>query len=82
MVFTQGPLSRGESSRVERQNAAVAFCSDGDSGTPSISVQATNLWYDECDTYVVRFVVDGCRENLPLCDRGAIAVEPLRTTED
>ena len=43
------------------------FCSDGDSGTPSISVQAANPWYDIRDTCIVHFVVDGCRKNLPLC---------------
>jgi hypothetical protein len=42
--------------------------SNGDSGTPSISDQAANTWYDIRDTYFVRFVVDGCRKNLPLCD--------------
>ena len=44
--------------------------SDGDSGTPSISVQAANLWYNFRDTYIVRFVADGCRKNLPLSDAG------------
>ena len=68
MVFTQGPLSLGESLGRERRNASVAFFSDGDSGTPSISVQAANLWYNLHDTCIVRFVVDGCRKNLPLCD--------------
>ena len=67
MVFTQGPLSLGESFAHERRNASVTFFADGDSGTPSISVQAANLWYDVRDTYIVRFVVDGCRKNLPLC---------------
>ena len=66
MVFTQGPLSLGESSGDERRNASVTFFSDGDGGTPSNSVQAANLWYDDRDTYIVRFVVDGCRKNLPL----------------
>ena len=46
----------------------MTFLSDGDSGTPSISVQAAILWYDIRDTYGVRFVADGCRKNLPLCD--------------
>ena len=32
-------------------------------------VQAANLWYNFRDTYIVRFVVDGCRKNLPLCAR-------------
>ena len=68
MVFTQGPLSFGESLGHERGNASVTLCSDGDGGTPSISVQAANLWYDVRDTYIVRFVADGCRKNLPLAD--------------
>ena len=68
MVFTQRPLSTGESFGRERRNASVTFFSDGDSGTPSNSVQAANLWYDVRDTYTVRFVVDGCRKNLPLAD--------------
>ena len=68
MVFTQRPLSLRESLGHERQNASVTFFSDGDGGTPSISVQAANLWYDNRDTYIVHFVVDGCRKNLPLCD--------------
>ena len=42
--------------------------SDGDSGTPSLSVQTANTWYDIRDTYIVRFVADGCRKNLPLGD--------------
>ena len=42
--------------------------SDGDSGTPSISVQTANTWYDIRDTYIVRFVADGCRKNLPLAE--------------
>ena len=66
MVFTQRPLSTGESFGRERRNASVTFFSDGDSGTPSNSVQAANLWYDIRDTQVVRFVADGCRKNLPL----------------
>ena len=37
-------------------------------GTPSLFVQAANLWYDTRDTYIVRFVGDGCRKNLPLSD--------------
>ena len=44
--------------------------SDGDSGTPSLFVQAANLWYNLHDTYVVRFVADGCRKNLPLSAAG------------
>ena len=40
------PLSIGESSGHERRDASVTIFSYGDSGTPSISVQATNLWYD------------------------------------
>ena len=68
MVFTQGPLSLGESLGHERRNALVPFYADGNGGTPSISVQAANLWYDVRDTYIVRFVVDGCRKYLPLHD--------------
>ena len=66
MVFTQRPLSLGESFGHERRNPLVSFYSDGNSGTPSISVQAANLWYDVWDTYIVHFVADGCRKNLPL----------------
>ena len=44
----------------------MAFFSDEDGGTPSLFVHAANLWYNLRDTYVVRFVVDGCRKNLPL----------------
>ena len=55
MVFTQGPLSLGESFGHERRIASVAFFSDGDGGTPSNFVQAANLWYDVRDTYIVRF---------------------------
>ena len=47
----------------------MTFFSDGDGGTPSHFVQAANLWYDIRDTYIVRFVVDGCRKNLPLSVR-------------
>ena len=43
------------------------FYTDGDGGTPSHFVQVANPWYDIRDTYIVRFVVDGCRKNLPLC---------------
>ena len=68
MVFTQGPLSLEESSGYERRNSSVIFFSDGDSGTPSNSVQVANLTYDIRDTYIVRFVADGCRKNLPLGD--------------
>ena len=68
MVFMQGPLSLGESLGHEGRNASVTFYSDGDSGTPSISVQAANLWYNLRDTHIVRFVADGCRKNLPLHD--------------
>ena len=68
MFFTQGPLSLGESFGHERRIASVAFFSDGDGGTPSNFVQAANLWYDVRDTYIVRFVADGCRKNLPLCE--------------
>ena len=46
----------------------MTFFSDGDGGTPSISVHAANTWYNIRDTYIVRFVADGCRKNLPLCD--------------
>ena len=46
----------------------MTFFSDGDSGTPSLHVQAANTWYDIRDTYVVRFVADGCRKNLPVSD--------------
>jgi hypothetical protein len=67
MVFTQGPLSLGESFGHEPHNSSLTFCADGDSGTPSLSVQSANLWYDNRDTYIVRFVVVGCRKNLPLC---------------
>ena len=66
MVFTQRPLSVGESLGRERQIASITFFTDGDSGTPSLFVQAANPWYDIRDTYIVRFVVDGCRKNLPL----------------
>ena len=52
MVFTQGPLSRGDSLGHDHQNASVTFSSDGDGGTPSISVQAANLWYDIRGTYI------------------------------
>ena len=31
-------------------------------------VQAPIPWYDVLDTYIVRFVVVGCRKNLPLYD--------------
>ena len=48
-----------------RRNASVTFFSDGDGGTPSHFVQAPNTWYDIRDTYIVRFVVVGCRKNLP-----------------
>ena len=68
MVFTQGPLSLGESLGHERRNTPMTFFSDGDSGTPSLFVQAANLWYNSRDTYIVRFVADGCRKNLPLGD--------------
>ena len=77
MVFTQGPLSLGESFAHERRNASVTFFADGDSGTPSISVQAANLWYDVRDTYIVRFVVDGCRKNLPLAAPNRMNVSGL-----
>ena len=63
MVFTQGPLSIGDSFGYERRNASMTFFSAGDSGTPSNSVQAANTWYNLRDTYVVRFVADGCRKN-------------------
>ena len=66
MVFTQGPLSIGEPLEHERRNPSITFFSDGDGGTPSLFVQAANLWYDVRDTYIVRFVADGCRKNLPL----------------
>ena len=46
----------------------MTFFSDGDSGTPSPFVQAANTWYDIRDTYIVRFVAEGCRKNLPLGD--------------
>ena len=73
MVFTQRPLSLGEWFGHERRHASVTFFSDGDGGTPSISVQATNLWYDMRDTYIVRFVVVGFRKNLPLAARRPMA---------
>ena len=66
MVFTQGPLSFGESFGYERRSASMTFFSDGDGGTPSLFVQATNPWYDIRDTCIVCFVADGCRKNLPL----------------
>ena len=66
MVFTQGPLSIGVSFGHERRNASFTFFSDGDGGTPSLFVQAAFPWYDIYDTYIVRFVADGCRKNLPL----------------
>ena len=68
MVFTQGPLSLGESFGHERRNASITLFSDGSGGTPSLSVQAANIWQDIHDTYIVRFVADGCRKNLPLAD--------------
>ena len=68
MVFTQGPLSLGESFGHERRIASITFFSDGDGGTPSISVQAANTWYNLRDTYIVSFVAGGCRKNLPLYD--------------
>ena len=68
MVFTQGPLSLGESIGHERGNASATFSSDGDGGTPSLFVPAANTWYNLRDTYIVRFVADGCRKNLPLGD--------------
>ena len=68
MFFTQRPLSLGESLGHEPRNASLTFCSDGDSGTPSISVQAANTWYDIRDIFIVRFVAVGCRKNLPLGD--------------
>jgi len=46
----------------------MTFFSNGDGGTPSLFVQAANLWYDIRDTFIVRFVLVGCRKNLPLCD--------------
>ena len=54
--------------RLCKSIAPVPLFSDGDGGTPSLFVQAANLWYDIRDTYIVRFVADGCRKNLPLCD--------------
>ena len=66
MVFTQGTLSRGESLGHERRNTSVTFFCDGDSGTPSHFVQVAIPWYDVYDIYIVRFVADGCRKNLPL----------------
>ena len=68
MVFTQGPPSVGKPFDHKRQNALVTFLSDGDSDTPSFSVQVANLWYNLRDTFIVRFVSDGCRKNLPLHD--------------
>ena len=70
MVFTQGPLSIGESFSHERRNASITFFSDGDGGTPSLFFHAANLWYDIRDTYIARIVVDGCRKNLPLSAAG------------
>ena len=81
MVFTQGPLSRGDSLDHDHQNASVTFSSDGDGGTPSISVQAANTWYDIRDTYIVRFVVDGCRKNLPLGDPDQLNANPYEPTD-
>ena len=78
MVFTQGPLSRGDSLGHDHQNASVTFSSDGDGGTPSISVQAANLWYDIRGTYIVYFVADGCRKNLSLCDLNQTMTDPWR----
>ena len=57
----------------------MTIYSDGDGGTPSHFVQAANLWYDICDTYTVRFVVDGCRKNLPLCDLSDLESNPYQT---
>ena len=65
MVFTQGPLSIGEPFSHEPRNTSITFFSNGDGGTPSLFVQVPNPWYDIYDTYA-RFVVDGCRKNLPL----------------
>ena len=79
MVFTQRPLSFGKSFGYERRNASVTLYSDGDSGTPSFSVQATNLWYDIRDTYIVRFVADGCRKNLPLSGRNHLELIPPKS---
>ena len=69
MVFTQGPPSLGKPFGHEHSLALVTFFSDGGGGTPSLFVQAANLWYDIRDTYIVRFVADGCRKNLPLYAR-------------
>ena len=70
MVFTLRPLSVGKRFGYERRNSSVNVFSEGDGGTPSLSVQAANLWYNFRDTYVVRFVAVGCRKNLPLADAG------------
>ena len=59
IVFTQGPLSLGKSFGHERSISTVTLFSDGDSGTPSLFVQAANPWYDIRDTYIVRFVQGG-----------------------
>ena len=74
MVVTQGPLSRGDSLGHDHQNASVTFSSDGDGGTPSHFVQAANPWYDIRGTYIVYFVADGCRKNLPLADASRMAM--------
>ena len=66
MVFTQWPLSLGDSFGRKNRNASVAIYSDGDSGPPSFFVQAANLWYDFRDTYIARFVAGGCRKSFPL----------------
>ena len=36
-------------------------------GALSLFVPAANTWYNLRDAYIVRFVVGGCRKNLPLC---------------
>ena len=66
MVFTQGPLSVGESFGVERRLLRFCFTQIETAAHHSLFVPTANLWYDIRDTYIVRFVADGCRKNLPL----------------
>ena len=53
----------------------MTFFSDGNGGTPSLFVQATNPWYDIRDTCIVCFVADGCRKNLPLAVTGKMSYD-------
>ena len=68
MFFTQGPLSVGESFGVERRLLRLCFTQIETAAHHSLFVPTANLWYDIRDTYIVRFVADGCRKNLPLGD--------------